>query len=387
MGTAVCTCVHQVSLFRVSLSLSLSLSISVRGYSGGGVIITCRYDREYTDNTKYFCRGEWSTCSDLIKTDKKNKWVDSGRFSLFDDTRAAVFTVTFRDLSEQDSGTYWCGVEKPGLDPYTEVNLNVVTGDSISVTGYSGGEVNITCRYDRKYTDNAKYFCRGQWSTCSDLIKTDKKNKWVDSGRFSLFDDTRAAVFTVTFRNLSEQDSGTYWCGVEKPGLDPYTEVNLNVLKMKICFSTLILSPPIGYSYKIQIFDDVIRINYNASIMKIFRAVNNFSVSPQVSHTGYDYDEIKDTHSQLPTNPSDSSNTVYATAQLPTNPSDSSDLNYAVVNFQKKADCPDRVSALEQGTEPSTAPRVPQHEWLPTAPGVCSRCVCVHCCMCALWMG
>ncbi len=33
-----------------------------------------------------------------------------------------------------------------------------------------------------------------------------------------------------------------------------------------------------------------------------------------------------------------------------------------------------------------TAPRAPQHKWLPTVPGVCSRCVCVHCCVCALWM-
>ncbi len=32
---------------------------------------------------------------------------------------------------------------------------------------------------------------------------------------------------------------------------------------------------------------------------------------------------------------------------------------------------------LEQGTEPSTAPRAPQHKWLPTALGVCSLlCVC-----------
>ncbi len=39
--------------------------------------------------------------------------------------------------------------------------------------------------------------------------------------------------------------------------------------------------------------------------------------------------------------------------------------------------------ALEQGTEPPTAPRAPQH-WLPTAPGVCV-CVCLfttHCCVC-----
>ncbi|XP_050957821.1 CMRF35-like molecule 8 isoform X2 [Labeo rohita] len=104
-------------------------SISVTGYSGREIIITCKYDREYTANEKYFCKGQWSTiCSDLIKTEEKNKAAHSGRFSLYDDTRAAVFTVTIRDLSEQDSGTYQCGVDKSGqLDSYTEVNLNIIT--------------------------------------------------------------------------------------------------------------------------------------------------------------------------------------------------------------------------------------------------------------------
>ncbi len=37
-----------------------------------------------------------------------------------------------------------------------------------------------------------------------------------------------------------------------------------------------------------------------------------------------------------------------------------------------------RRGALELGTEPATAPQVPQHKRLPTALGVCSRCVCVH---------
>ncbi len=99
------------------------------GYSGGGVSITCRYDRKYKKNEKYFCRGEWSTCSELIKTDTKDKWVDSGRLSLYDDTRAAVFTVTIRDLRERDSDTYYYAVERSGLDPYTEVKLNVLTGE------------------------------------------------------------------------------------------------------------------------------------------------------------------------------------------------------------------------------------------------------------------
>ncbi len=105
-------------------------SISVTGYSGGGVTIRCRYYEGYTDNTKYFCRGQWSECTNQIKTNTKNKWVDSERFSLYDDTRAAVFTVTIRDLSEQDSGTYYCGTDISWYkDPYTEVNLKVITGE------------------------------------------------------------------------------------------------------------------------------------------------------------------------------------------------------------------------------------------------------------------
>ncbi len=106
------------------------------------------------------------------------------------------------------------------------------------MAGYSGGEVNITCKYVEKYTQNTKFFCRGKkpdkvkrgW--CSELIKTEEKDKWVDSGRLSLYDDTRAAVFTVTFRNLSEQDSGTYHCGVDRTTeKDSYTKVKLNVIK------------------------------------------------------------------------------------------------------------------------------------------------------------
>jgi len=103
--------------------------MSVTGYSGGGVTITCKYDEGYTENTKCFCKGEWSYCTDQIRTDIKDKWFDAGRFSLYDDTRSAVFTVTIRDLTEEDSGKYYCGVDKPGPDPYTEVNLDVIKSE------------------------------------------------------------------------------------------------------------------------------------------------------------------------------------------------------------------------------------------------------------------
>ncbi|XP_048051297.1 CMRF35-like molecule 8 isoform X2 [Megalobrama amblycephala] len=111
--------------------------MSITGYSRGGVTIKCKYEKKYTQKTKYFCRGQkpdklqigW--CSDLIRTEEKNKWVQKDRFSLYDDTRSAVFTVTIRDLSERDSGTYYCAADIPKeIDFYTEVKLNVLTNQN-----------------------------------------------------------------------------------------------------------------------------------------------------------------------------------------------------------------------------------------------------------------
>jgi len=113
--------------------------MSVTGYSGeAGVNITCKYDKGYTEDKKYFCKGKMPKkiksgwCSDLIRTNETDKWVQKDRFSLYDDTKSAVFTVTIRNLTEEDSGTYQCGVDlTTGKDSYTEVKLNVLTGEKL----------------------------------------------------------------------------------------------------------------------------------------------------------------------------------------------------------------------------------------------------------------
>lgn len=101
------------------------------GNTRGAVNITCAYDGGYTTKEKYFCRGQnFITCSDLIKTHVKDEWVKKGRFSLYDNTRASVFTVTITDLNEEDSGTYYCAVDIfLAGDIYTEVILNVTEGE------------------------------------------------------------------------------------------------------------------------------------------------------------------------------------------------------------------------------------------------------------------
>ncbi|RXN23320.1 polymeric immunoglobulin receptor-like protein [Labeo rohita] len=196
-------------------------SISVTGYSGGGVNITCRYDRKYTANAKYFCKGQNPGCSDLIKTEEKGKWFHSGRFSLFDDTSAAVFTVIIRDLSEQDSGTYQCAVDIFwSKNSYTEVSLNVLTADccekSISLSAAAGGSVNISCKYPQSHSADVKFVCRRSGSDlCAEETSVKENRRWSAEGQIQLYDDREQQLLTGTISHVTQQHSAEYWCGVQ----------------------------------------------------------------------------------------------------------------------------------------------------------------------------
>ncbi|XP_067272747.1 polymeric immunoglobulin receptor-like isoform X2 [Pseudorasbora parva] len=447
-------------------------SMRVTGYSGGGVIISCKYDEKHTENEKYFCKGPWSDCTDQIKTNEKNKWVKKDRFSLFDDRSSAVFRVTIRDLSEEDSGTYFCGIKIFGLDSFTKVNLKVITDQPIrTVRGYSGGNVIINFKYEKKHKNHVKYICKSGADQCFPVISTKRGSEWKHDRRFSVHEDRSAGLLRVFIRELNENDSGEYKIIVSvSEDYSFFSKFNLNI-KKDDCVKSISLSAAAGRSVnisckypqshssdvkflcwrsgadlcaeetsvnesrrwrsegKIQLYDDREERLLTGSISHvteqhseywcgvqsdgghksfITRVLINLTGSPLivslvlllvliiaglsllflckkrqspgadsssqtgpgkhevVSPTGCDYEEIKDSHKPLPTNPSDSSDVLYATAQLPTNPSDSSacvyatvqkaagdsqcfitsaeDLNYAAVNFHKQSDCPDSVS-------------------------------------------
>ncbi len=56
------------------------------------------------------------------------------------------------------------------------------------------------------------------------------------------------------------------------------------------------------------------------------------------------------------------------------------------VNVQRSSSTFNTTTEVPLSKAPnySTAPRAPQHKWLPTAPGVCSQCVCSLLCVCNL---
>ncbi|KAK7161043.1 hypothetical protein R3I94_003882 [Phoxinus phoxinus] len=227
-------------------------SMSVTGYSGGGVTIMCKYSEGYTENAKYFCKGQWSDCTDRIKTEEKNKWIQKERFSLYDDTSSSVFTVTIRDLREEDSDTYNCGVDiTTDKDSYTEVKLKVLTGQPIrNVRGYSGGNVIINYKYEIQEENPVIYVCKTA-DQCFTVINA--RAEWKHDRRFSVYNDRSAGLLLLFIRDLNENDSGEYKIIVEVSGdYSFFSEFNLDIKTDDCCEKRISLSASAGASVNIS---------------------------------------------------------------------------------------------------------------------------------------
>ncbi|XP_065132756.1 polymeric immunoglobulin receptor-like isoform X2 [Paramisgurnus dabryanus] len=71
----------------------------------------------------------------------------------------------------------------------------------------SGGSVTIPCYYDRKYTQQMKF-----WYSEYDNIRIYTNTT---AGDVIVIDDPAQSLFTVTMRNLKGGHNGTYYCAVE----------------------------------------------------------------------------------------------------------------------------------------------------------------------------
>ncbi|KAL1005434.1 hypothetical protein UPYG_G00059090 [Umbra pygmaea] len=207
-------------------------SLTVTGYYGGTVIIYCHYSVKDKSNNKYFCKGpEYIMhCEDKITTDNTNSWQHSGRFSLYESTEGNYFRVFIRQLTRQDEGTYWCGVDKPAvLGSYTKVELEVKEDEccnkSVTETAYLGEEAKIICNYPKKYRTSVKYFCKETHENdCKYMISVPI---YIKHGRYTLSSKRTERSYTVTISDLTEDDTGTYWCGVEQE--ENYTALTTQV--------------------------------------------------------------------------------------------------------------------------------------------------------------
>ncbi|KAF4078855.1 hypothetical protein AMELA_G00186240 [Ameiurus melas] len=200
-----------------------SVSREVSAYAGGGINIKCRYEDEYKDKPKSFCKmGTHQWCFNGITTKLNSEWSHDGRFSIQDNRSAGFFSVFIRELITEDTGTYACAVVvSDEIQIYTVVKLKVTENlsyeKSISKTVHVGGDLNISCKYPESLRSDPKFLCktRLQRAACSYKESVKESRKYVNEGKFSLYDDRETQMLTVSIRNVTEQDSGEYWCGAE----------------------------------------------------------------------------------------------------------------------------------------------------------------------------
>ncbi|XP_053713485.1 CMRF35-like molecule 5 [Synchiropus splendidus] len=105
---------------------------------------------------------------------------------------------------------------------FLAVGSDVANG--LRLTGKEGEDITITCSHSNAY-GNTKYFCRGECDYKDILITSEGPN----TAKYHITD--RGNDFDVTIYNLEVKDSGLYWCGIDRVGVDTYTRVDLTVEK------------------------------------------------------------------------------------------------------------------------------------------------------------
>uniref|UniRef100_H3C4F8 Immunoglobulin domain-containing protein n=1 Tax=Tetraodon nigroviridis TaxID=99883 RepID=H3C4F8_TETNG len=184
-------------------SVTTVTEVSVK--AGDSISIPCLYDQSYVNHVKYLCRGYYYRhCSYAVKTDQQS----SGKFLISDDKKLKIFTVTIKDVTDEDTD-FWCVVEiDGGGDDRAYFHLSVTRGvsslyvDHQEVTGFIGEHVTITC-----YCQNSG---EAKWCRVGGPCVSGTEGS-ID-GTTVMLDRSSSRVLRVTVSRLRMEDSGWYWC-------------------------------------------------------------------------------------------------------------------------------------------------------------------------------
>ncbi|KAL2086325.1 hypothetical protein ACEWY4_017384 [Coilia grayii] len=203
--------------------------MNMTGYVGGAVLMKCNFSRGHSNYTKYFCRKnlQGPECIHRIRNHVSDGWETQGRFSLFYNSSANFSYVNISKLTKEDSGKYNCAVDIPvshnrqvTVDESIEQKLDVEEDscckEQTSIRATVGQELNITCNYTDQHRENPKFFCKenGDHGCPFNFTSQDSRQEEF-SALYALHDDKDSRTLVVSFRKVSESESGHYLCGVE----------------------------------------------------------------------------------------------------------------------------------------------------------------------------
>ncbi|KAK9980217.1 hypothetical protein ABG768_013597 [Culter alburnus] len=190
--------------------------------TGGSVTIPCHYDEKNPLQKKYWY-SEIDQSNIYTNTSQENP-------SVIDHPDQSLFTVTMRNLQDEDTGDYSCVVETEGLSTIRyDLHLRVqfapdVSVVSSSVSGHEGGNVSVQCFYSSIYQNQPKQWCRYKDESCYTVGRTDTSQ----NSSVQISDDGRSS-FTVLMTGLRLSDSGWFYCSAGE-AMNP---VHLTVIEAK----------------------------------------------------------------------------------------------------------------------------------------------------------
>ncbi|XP_030578920.1 polymeric immunoglobulin receptor-like [Archocentrus centrarchus] len=197
-----------------------------RACATGWVQFTCKYPKtfkiyEYTDVLTH--RGT------TLRSSQKDVWEDKGRFSLYNNTNQGKLKVAVKHLEQEDFGKYQCKLYRSNSPPYIKKWTLEAAGSCQQPSTQSvhrAAKTTITCNYPDD--EQVRFLCKGESFTCEDVLSTKSPQK--SNRRFTLRNTEKR--FIVSISDVSSQDAGVYWCGLESK--DGSYRVSVGQIKLEV---------------------------------------------------------------------------------------------------------------------------------------------------------
>ncbi|XP_049436339.1 uncharacterized protein LOC125891265 isoform X2 [Epinephelus fuscoguttatus] len=301
-------------------------------YRTAKTTITCDVPRKKDKAiVKFFCIESGSICEVVLST--RSSLRSNGTFTLTETNSG--FNISITNVSSQHAGVYWCGVEsneRRYRAALKKIQLQVedITNSTRSLT------TGQTFIYQCVYPNGApikKILCKGEDpSICEPLVNSIQRGK--NTERFSIQDNKNEEI-TITMRQLTTEDSGTYWCGAQntdKSKSNPF--FHKLVMTVGECSHYLWFG---GGSWLSVIIPVVVCVALLMLILvfvyKRFQRIKNTRKAEAQNNKDPAYEEIQE-HPQMPGSGT-ALKSIYVTANAPTNPSASQ--YYSTINFNSSS--------------------------------------------------
>ncbi|XP_038551893.1 polymeric immunoglobulin receptor-like isoform X2 [Micropterus salmoides] len=177
-------------------------------YRTATTTITC----DYTGNKyKFFSKQNGLICEDILSTKSSLKL--NGTFTLTETNSS--FSVSISNVSSHDAGVYRCGVETHEGSyraSLRKIKLEVEDIHCFTRSPTVGEDLTFQCEYPNGALIN-KFLCKGEDpSICQPLVSTQRNR---NPGKFSIKEDNWKRNVTITVKEVTTDDTGTYWCGAK----------------------------------------------------------------------------------------------------------------------------------------------------------------------------